>query len=242
MAKWRTADEQEFRKPYPTYDVLDKWDSPSWNEQTRAVVAKRLNEVPPRRFFSEDRVGAGAGDLRPADPAAGPARRSRADRAVYRRKAAQNRGDGYRYEEMPPMREAWRHRSRGDRRRKRAHAGGGGFGELPANQQDAVLRAVQHGDTLTDAWEGCRRSGFSRAAAARGGRRLLRAPGGLERDRLRRAGLAARLCPARLRTARDPWEARNESEVSDSLQVDSPRARDGRAPDVFRGGWVPMRS
>ena len=44
----------DFRTPYLTYDVLDKWDSPSWNEQTRDVVRKRLEEVPTRRFLSED--------------------------------------------------------------------------------------------------------------------------------------------------------------------------------------------
>ena len=27
----------DFRTPYSNYDVLDKWDSPSWNDQTRAV-------------------------------------------------------------------------------------------------------------------------------------------------------------------------------------------------------------
>ena len=42
-----------FHNRYPDYDVLDKWDSPSWNEQTRAVIHKRLNEVPDRRFFTE---------------------------------------------------------------------------------------------------------------------------------------------------------------------------------------------
>ena len=44
---------QGFRNRYPTYNVLDKWDTPSWNDQTRAVVAKRLHEIPARRFFSE---------------------------------------------------------------------------------------------------------------------------------------------------------------------------------------------
>ena len=42
----------EFRTPYPTYDVLDKWDSPSWNDQTREAVRARLEEVPERRFLS----------------------------------------------------------------------------------------------------------------------------------------------------------------------------------------------
>ncbi|MBE7186256.1 MAG: gluconate 2-dehydrogenase subunit 3 family protein [Methylobacterium mesophilicum] len=43
---------EPFRTPYPGYDVLDKWDTLSWNDQTREVIAHRLTEVPPRRFFS----------------------------------------------------------------------------------------------------------------------------------------------------------------------------------------------
>ena len=42
-----------FRTPYVDYDVLAKWDTPSWDEQTREVLRKRLTEVPARRFFSE---------------------------------------------------------------------------------------------------------------------------------------------------------------------------------------------
>jgi hypothetical protein len=45
---------EEFKTPYPDYDVLDKWDTPSWNEQTREVVDKRLNEVPKRAFLEEN--------------------------------------------------------------------------------------------------------------------------------------------------------------------------------------------
>jgi len=41
-----------FETPFLTYDVLDKWDSPSWNEQTREVVRKRLEEVPQRHFLT----------------------------------------------------------------------------------------------------------------------------------------------------------------------------------------------
>jgi len=45
--------DHSFRNPYPDYDVLAKWDTPSWNTQTRAVLRKRLTDVPPRRFLSE---------------------------------------------------------------------------------------------------------------------------------------------------------------------------------------------
>ncbi|MFN2517149.1 MAG: gluconate 2-dehydrogenase subunit 3 family protein, partial [Pyrinomonadaceae bacterium] len=47
---------QEFRSRYPGYNVLDKWSSPDWDDQTRAVVRQRLEDVPPIRFFSEQEV------------------------------------------------------------------------------------------------------------------------------------------------------------------------------------------
>ena len=43
-----------FRTPYPGYDVLAKWDSPSFDETTRAVLRRRLEEVPPRRFLGQE--------------------------------------------------------------------------------------------------------------------------------------------------------------------------------------------
>jgi hypothetical protein len=42
-----------FRTPYPGYDVLAKWDSPSFDETTREVLRRRLEEIPPRRFLGE---------------------------------------------------------------------------------------------------------------------------------------------------------------------------------------------
>ena len=45
--------EQEFQTRYPDYDVLDKWSSPDWDDQTREVVRGRLEEVPEICFFTE---------------------------------------------------------------------------------------------------------------------------------------------------------------------------------------------
>ena len=189
---------QGFRNRYPTYNVLDKWDTPSWNEQTRAVVAKRLHEIP-RRGGSSARPNGnpGAGDLRSADPAAGPAGRSGADRPVHRREAAREPG------QRLSLRGACRQCARpggsacsaiDEEARARWQRG---FRELPDNQKDAVLRSVQHGDTLSDAWQGMPPKRFFSSVLLREVvDRLLRAPGGMERDRLRRPGLAARLCPA----------------------------------------------
>ena len=50
-ARWRETALMSRR--YQGYDVLAKWNSPSWNDATRKVVADRLDKVPRRRFFTE---------------------------------------------------------------------------------------------------------------------------------------------------------------------------------------------
>src|SRR4051812_36283450 len=144
---------QDFRNRYPTYNVLDKWDTPSWNDQTRAVVAKRLHEVPPRRFFSETEW-----DLAQAISFRLIPQPDRPDNPVpivpfIDEKLHENQGDGYRYETLPPQHEAWRIGLRAIDAEARARWQRG-FRELPDNLKDAVLRSVQHGDTLTDTWQG----------------------------------------------------------------------------------------
>jgi hypothetical protein len=46
--------EQTFQSRYPGYNVLDKWSSPDWDDQTREVVRKRLEEIPRIRFFTDE--------------------------------------------------------------------------------------------------------------------------------------------------------------------------------------------
>ncbi len=141
------------RQRFPTYDVLEKWDTPSWNEQTRAVVKNRLEEVPYRRFLTEgewDVLQAVCDRLVPQ-----PDRGNNPVPIVpfIDEKLHQNQGDGYRYEGMPPMREAWRQgiKAIDDEARLRW---GSGFCELPDNQQEAVLRAIQHDDVRSTSWRG----------------------------------------------------------------------------------------
>jgi hypothetical protein len=141
------------RPRFPGYDVLDKRRSPSWNEQTRAVVEKRLHRVPDRRFFSETEwaILSSVCDRLIPQP----------DRPVspvpiapfIDEKLFENRGDGYRYEDMPPMRDAWRRGLHAIDEEARGRWGRG-FRDLPPNQQDAVLRAIQHGDARSAAWQG----------------------------------------------------------------------------------------
>jgi Gluconate 2-dehydrogenase subunit 3 len=142
-----------FHHRFPTYDVLDKWNSPSWNDQTRAVVKRRLDEVPDRRFLTETEweiLVAVCNRLIPQ-----PDRGNRPVPIVpfIDEKLHKNQGDGYRYEGMPPMREAWRQGIKAIDEEARSRWGEG-FRELPHNQQEAVLRAVQHNDVRSDAWQG----------------------------------------------------------------------------------------
>jgi hypothetical protein len=49
-------EEQEFRTRCPGYDVLDKWSSPDWDDQTRQAVRRRLEEIPhPSKSVSASR-------------------------------------------------------------------------------------------------------------------------------------------------------------------------------------------
>jgi hypothetical protein len=140
----------EFETPYRTYDVLGKWDSPSWNDQTRDVVRKRLDEVPERRFLSEAEwklLEAVAARLIPQ-----PDREDPVPIVPWIDKALQeNRGPGYRYVGMPRMREAWR-RGLACIEAESGKRHGTSFTALPENDQDALLRAIQSGQVESDEW------------------------------------------------------------------------------------------
>jgi len=138
------------RTPYPGYDVLAKWDSQSFNEATREVLAARLAEPPPFRFFE-------AGDakllqavvdrLLPQPDRSEPIPVARwIDRYLF-----EDQDQGYRDARLPPREPAWRGGLAGiaaeaERRFKTP------FAELEPERQDEVLRAVQRGDTAADAW------------------------------------------------------------------------------------------
>lgn len=139
---------------YPGYDVLNKRNSQSWNDQTRAVIDERLAIDPERHdFFTE---------------AEWPTLRAVCDRivpqtvarprpvplaAMIDQKMRASGSEGYRYAELPPMRDAWR---RGlaalDAEAKERHRYR--FHELAPLDQDAILTAVQKGEVRAQAWQG----------------------------------------------------------------------------------------
>jgi hypothetical protein len=139
-----------FRTPYVDYDVLAKWDTPSWDDQTREVLRKRLTEVPARRFFSDTEsqtLEAVCGRLVPQPERSDPIPIV----PWIDEKLHHNWRDGFRYDDMPPLREAWRLGLEGidyeSRRRFRTD-----FRSLPEAQQDTVLQAIQAGDVDGEIW------------------------------------------------------------------------------------------
>jgi hypothetical protein len=139
-----------FKTPYAGYNVLDKWDTPSWNEQTRAVVRRRLDDVPKRRFLTEGEwalLDAIAARLMPQPERAEPVPIV----PWIDEKLAEDRRPGYRYVGMPSMRDAWRQGLAGIAGEARERHGTE-FRDLEPDQQDMLLRAVQHGEIDGRQW------------------------------------------------------------------------------------------
>jgi hypothetical protein len=143
---------ETFRTPYPDYDVLAKWDSPSWNDVTRDVVAKRLHEVPPRSFFDEHEWRTLEAVCERLIPQPDRPQNPVPIAAWIDHKLAANQTEGYRFAVLPPMQVAWRKALRGideDSEQRWDKC----FAELAPEQQDAVLRAVQRGEARGASWQ-----------------------------------------------------------------------------------------
>ena len=125
---------------YPGYDVLAKWSGPSWNEQTRDVITRRLSITPEPRFFTRDEyasVVAIADRIvpQPADRPPVPIA------ALVDRKLHDQTMDGYRVPDMPRDGEAWRLGLKALNAEAQS-AYGKPFAALPDALQDKLLRSV----------------------------------------------------------------------------------------------------
>ena len=137
--------------PYRRYDVLAKWQSVSFDDLTRDVLRRRLTALPPRRFLTQadwDLLEAIVARLLPQPHDARPVPITPwIDEMLHA-----NRGEGFRYADMPSMRDAWRHGlaaidDEACARHRR------GFTELDNHRQDDALRAVQRGDVDRERWK-----------------------------------------------------------------------------------------
>jgi hypothetical protein len=138
------------RAPYADDDVLAKWDTPSWDDQTREVIRKRLVDIPERRFFTEaewQTLESICARLVPQPERSNPIPIV----PWIDEKLHHDRRDGFRYDDMPPLSEAWRLGLRGidDESRRQF---GTEFRSLPEANQEAVLRTIQAGDVAGEVW------------------------------------------------------------------------------------------
>jgi hypothetical protein len=138
------------RIPYADYDVLTKWDTPSWDDQTREIVRKRLVEIPERRFFTPDEwqtLESICARLVPQPERSNPIPIV----PWIDEKLRDDRRDGFRYDDMPPLREAWRLGLAGiDEESHRQF--GAPFRSLLEANQDTVLRTIQAGEVHGEVW------------------------------------------------------------------------------------------
>jgi hypothetical protein len=135
---------------YPGYDVLAKRDTPSWNEQTRRVIERRLNTLNAPRFFTVEEfatIEAIAArilpqpETRPKIPVA----------ALVDDRMLSGQSDGYRHAGMPREGEAWRQGLRAlDEAAQQAH--GAPFRTLDATRQDELLKQMEGGKLANPAW------------------------------------------------------------------------------------------
>ena len=143
--------ERPFRNPYPGYDVLAKWDTPSWNEQTREVIDQRLTDVPPRRFFTETQWAT----MEAVCDRVMPQPERGADKVPILpwidARLHDNQGSGTRFEPMPPLQECWR-RGVDAIEAEAQHRFGRAFHVLDQAEQDLMLKAMNDGNTNSAAW------------------------------------------------------------------------------------------
>lgn len=139
---------------YPGYNVLNKRNSPSWNDQTRGVIDTRLAiDADFHRFCDHaewaalraicDQIVPQPAHLSPKAPIA----------AMIDQKLRSGKGDGYRDARLPEQGEAWRKGLAAIDAEAR-HEGGKPFCQLAEEQQRALLLKVQKGDVASPAWEG----------------------------------------------------------------------------------------
>ncbi|MGI8618782.1 MAG: gluconate 2-dehydrogenase subunit 3 family protein [Gemmatimonadaceae bacterium] len=134
------------------WDVLANWRGPDWDEPTRAIIDRRINEIPPIRFLTPHEANTLDAIV---ERIVGPSVRFNGEPIPVvpwiDAKLFDDVRDGYRYEELPPLREAWRLGLAGiDETARMVYARP--FTDLLSEERDAVLRRVQTGDAPGSAW------------------------------------------------------------------------------------------
>jgi hypothetical protein len=146
-------DPDRFVSPYPRFNVLDKWATPDWDDQTREVIRARLEDVPPVRFFTaaEAATLTAIVDRILPQPERQPSQRVPIVPWIDK-KLFEDQRDGFRDERLPPQRQAWKlalaaiDESARSFYRVR-------FADLDEASQDMILKRVHQGDPPGTIWE-----------------------------------------------------------------------------------------
>jgi len=137
-------------KRYPGYDVQSKRQTSSWNEPTRRAIDERLALPREPRFFNNlewEILNAACARILPQPEDRAPVPLA----AMVDAKVFSRQGDGYRDVRLPPLPQAWRcGLAAMDAEAQRRHHRS--FVLLTADQQDALLHAMQRGELKDPTW------------------------------------------------------------------------------------------
>lgn len=138
---------------YPGYNVLAKWNTPSWDEPTRRAVNKRLQVSSVARFFSAAEWAVADALCRRILPQDGDIETVPLA-ALLDAKLLADHGDGFREADMPYMREAWHTALAALDAEARDRHGGRSFAMLAIEDQDSLIGSMQNGALPLAHWSG----------------------------------------------------------------------------------------
>ena len=138
---------------YPSYSTLAQ--QRSWDEATRAVVLRRVHEVPPIRWFTPEEARFWQAVCEVVIPQSDRDDAHKIPIVPYLdERLFLNRHDGYRFEYMPPDRDVFRLGREGIELIARAQFNAP-FVELEPEQQEAILKQLHDGKPAAgeEIWE-----------------------------------------------------------------------------------------
>lgn len=149
-----TPDEEDvFQTRYPHFNVLDKWATPDWDDQTREAIRRRLEDVPSIRYLSPSEAKTLEAIVDRIIPQPDrPAEEKIPIVPWIDQKLFEDKRDGYRFEVLPPQRESWKLAIAGIDETARVFFNAP-FHELDAPSQDMILKRVQQGDPPGETWK-----------------------------------------------------------------------------------------
>lgn len=190
LPRQRSGVVPQMRGRYPDWDVLTQADH--WDAETRRVVLARVEDVPSIRFFGEDEVRAleafcDTAMAQTEDPRI-PVLSFIDDKLFC------GRSEGYQYASMPDDGETWRLLARGlDERARSLEAGD--FAEAEVDVRIRIIGELQRGELSGGVWERIDPQLTWKVVMSGVLDAFYSHPWCVERDRLRRAGVPARLRP-----------------------------------------------